>query len=104
MRKCKLEAVPGKGYRFMRPVEFMPLRPEMPTAVSTSPEPYSGCASSQPSRRADKLRGAAEGASGGRGGVRVHAAAAIDGRRGFGKTRLAIRLVRELLNDFSNGV
>ena len=100
-----LETVPGKGYRLIAPVEFMAQPPpEAPPAVLASPEPYSDARrhnlpaelTSFVGRRKELLELREVFAS--------SRLLSLTGAGGVGKTRLAIRLARDLLNEFSDGV
>jgi predicted ATPase/DNA-binding winged helix-turn-helix (wHTH) protein len=100
-----LETVQGKGYRFIAPVEVMAQPPpELPPSVLAGLKPRSGARrhnlpaelTSFVGRRKELLELREVSAS-----TRL---LSLTGAGGVGKTRLAIRLARDLLNEFSDGV
>ena len=78
-----VETVPGKGYRFVAPVEVVAQSPPQASpALVGRTRASAGHASSQPAGRAHELRRTSEGAPRVARGARVIAAAVADGRRG----------------------
>jgi DNA-binding winged helix-turn-helix (wHTH) protein len=100
-----VETVPGKGYRFIAPVEVVAksLSPGTSALLSTPPRP--------PDTRRHNLPAELTSFVGRRKELlelpRVLASSrllSLTGAGGVGKTRLAVRLARELVNEFPDGV
>jgi DNA-binding winged helix-turn-helix (wHTH) protein len=100
-----VETVPGKGYRFVAPVEVVPqLPPQVPDALSAEREqPLATSRHNLPAehtsfvgRRKELLELPGVLAS-----TRL---LSLTGAGGVGKTRLAVRLASALLNQFPDGV
>jgi non-specific serine/threonine protein kinase len=100
-----LETVPGKGYRLVAAVEIVAgSAPEAPLAVLAAAEPYPDARrhnlpaelTSFVGRRRELLELGAL--------FRSSRLVSLTGAGGVGKTRLALRLARGLLDEFSDGV
>src|SRR5207248_1858471 len=100
-----IETVPGKGYRLVAPVEVVAqFPPQTPPGVLAAPE-------RQPDTRRHNLPAELTSFVGRRKELLELPAVlassrllSLTGAGGVGKTRLAVRLARDLLNEFSDGV
>jgi non-specific serine/threonine protein kinase len=98
-----LETVPGKGYRLIAPIEFMALPPPEAAALA-APEPYSDARRHNFPAELTSFVGRRKELLELRGVFASSRLLSLTGAGGVGKTRLAIRLARDLLNEFSDGV
>ncbi len=100
-----LETVPGKGYRLIAPVEVVAQSPpQAPLAVLAAPGPYSDTRRHNLPAQLTSFVGRQKELLELRGVLASSRVLSLTGAGGVGKTRLALRLARDLLNDFSDGV
>ncbi len=100
-----LETVPGKGYRLIAPIELMTQPPsEAPRAVWAAPEPYSDTPRHNLPAELTSFVGRRKELLDLHGVFGSSRLLSLTGAGGVGKTRLAIRLARDFLNEFSDGV
>jgi predicted ATPase/DNA-binding winged helix-turn-helix (wHTH) protein len=100
-----LETVPGKGYRLIAPVEVVSQsHPQAPPAVLAAPEPSSNMRRHNLPAELTSFVGRRKELLDLRGILASSRVLSLTGAGGVGKTRLALRLAHNLLNDFSDGV
>jgi hypothetical protein len=97
--------VPGKGYRLIAPVEVVAQSPpQAPPAVLAAPGPYSDTRRHNLPAQLTSFVGRQKELLELRGVLASSRVLSLTGAGGVGKTRQALRLARDLLNDFSDGV
>jgi predicted ATPase/DNA-binding winged helix-turn-helix (wHTH) protein len=100
-----VETVPGKGYRFIAHVEVVAQTPsQASSAALAAPEPYSDTRHHNLPAELTSFVGRRKELLDLRGMLASTRVLSLTGAGGVGKTRLALRLARDFLDDFSDGV